>query len=411
MITISEKVNCCGCAACYSVCPTQSISMDIDTEGFCYPTVDLETCINCGRCEQVCPILHPTEEHPFEQSAYLFQNSDETVRLESTSGGAFSAIAELVIDNNGVVFGATFDQGLTVRHIFTESREDLKWFRNSKYVQSEIGETFRQTKQFLDIGRQVCFSGTPCQIEGLKHFLKKDYPNLLTIDIVCRAVPSPLVFQKYLSYQRNKLGIKVSKVVFRDKHPYGYQRSVMAFYTDAQENPVYFSGIESDPYLRAFFSSICNRPSCYACKFKKRYRISDLTLWDCFEIDSWEHRMDDNKGASRILAHSAKGNNIIEQIKGKHSRVYSVDPDQITSGAKELTNSVTVSPKRDEFFSDMQTFTENELFNKYFPLTRKVKIEKLARDFSYKLGIYRLMRKTYKTLFPNQTKRDLSRSK
>ena len=170
MITIKNKKDCCGCSACYSICPKSCIEMKADEEGFLYPNVNKDICINCGLCEKVCPIINKTSEKKTKQEGYLVQIKDEKIRAESTSGGAFTAIAKYVLDRKGVVFGVQYDKDLNVVHSYVENEADLKLYRNSKYVQSEIGDTFKQAKKFLDIGKWVCFSGTPCQIEGLKIF-------------------------------------------------------------------------------------------------------------------------------------------------------------------------------------------------------------------------------------------------
>lgn len=169
MIEIKNKKNCCGCSACYSICPKNCIEMKADEEGFLYPNVNKDLCINCGLCEKVCPIINKAEEKVFEQEGYLVQNKDGKIRKESTSGGAFSAIAKYILDRKGVVFGVQYDENLNVGHSYVENESDLNLYRNSKYVQSKIGETFKQAKNFLDEDRWVCFSGTACQIEGLKN--------------------------------------------------------------------------------------------------------------------------------------------------------------------------------------------------------------------------------------------------
>ena len=211
MIEIKDKKNCCGCSACYSICPKNCIEMKADREGFLYPKINKDLCINCGLCETVCPIINKVEEKVFEQEGYLVQNKDEKVREESTAGGAFTAIAKYVLEKKGIVFGVQYDENLNVVHSYVENEIDLKLYRNSKYVQSKIGKTFKQAKKFLDEDRWVCFSGTPCQIEGLKKYLKKDYNKLITVDVVCHAVPSPLVWEKYLEVQRKKYGNNIKK--------------------------------------------------------------------------------------------------------------------------------------------------------------------------------------------------------
>lgn len=197
MIKVKDKSACCGCAACVQICSKQCISLDEDKEGFLYPTVNRNLCIECGKCEAVCIELHSFEVHE-PLKFFAAQHFDESVRAASSSGGIFTLLAETVINDGGVVFGARFDSDWSVVHDFTETHEGLQAFRGSKYLQSRIGNTYRQAGKFLKAGRKVLFSGTPCQIAGLKRYLHKNYENLLAVDFVCHGVPSPLVWKKYL---------------------------------------------------------------------------------------------------------------------------------------------------------------------------------------------------------------------
>ena len=197
MIQIKDKSACCGCAACVQICPKQCISLKEDKEGFLYPTVNRNLCIECGKCETVCPKLHSFEAHE-PLKVFAAQHFDESARAASSSGGIFTLLADAVINEGGVVFGARFDSDWSAIHDFTETHEGLQAFRGSKYLQSRIRNTYQQAEKFLKSGRQVLFTGTPCQIAGLKKYLRTDYDNLLAVDFVCHGVPSPLVWKKYL---------------------------------------------------------------------------------------------------------------------------------------------------------------------------------------------------------------------
>jgi coenzyme F420-reducing hydrogenase beta subunit len=367
--------------------------MQMDEEGFLYPKVDKIICINCKFCEHVCPILNPIPEKKHMQKAFLIQNRDNQVRRESTSGGAFTAIAKCVLNYNGVVFGASFDKNYIVRHICVETEKDLNKFRNSKYVQSEIGNMFEKAKNFLDNDRMVCFSGTPCQIEGLKCYLGREYYNLITVDVVCRAVPSPLLWEKYLNVKKMNMENNIKKILFRDKY-YGYKYSTM---TICSGNYEYHSGVESDQWLRLFFSNICDRPSCYNCKFKKQYRISDFTIWDCFTVDYFNKNMDDDKGTTRMLVQSPKGDKVFDLFKDE-VMYYSIDVDKAVNGVKEMFHSVTLNPQRQQFIVDMQKMDDKMLLDKYFPETFGVKLERFFRHASYHLGIYSQMKRIVKRI-------------
>ena len=392
MIQILNKENCCGCTACVAICPKACIEMREDTEGFLYPSVDKDKCIQCGACEKVCPILNSMQERPFEQAAYIVQNKNEKVLRESTAGGAFTSIAKYILKSNGVVFGVELGNDLVARHIYIENEAALSRFRNSKYVQSCVGGTFKQVKSFLNQGRFVCFSGTPCQIEGLKKYLGKNYENLITVDVVCRAVPSPLIFRKYVEYQEKKLSDTIRTVRFRDKH-YGYKYSTMNVITDRNQGN-YHQGVESDPWLRAFFSNIGDRPSCHHCHFRKQYRVSDFTIWDCFHVGRFSKALDNDKGATRVLVHTDKGRKIFDAIKSDF-RYIQTTPEAIVTGTKEMKESVEPNNRRQNFFDDAQRLDGTELFRKYFPETFWAKAEHLVRLACYQIGIYSAIKKVY----------------
>ena len=386
MIEIKEKSQCCGCTACSSVCPKKAIVMKQDEEGFMYPIIDKSKCVNCGLCDKVCPIKN-VKENKNSQHAYIFQNADDKIRRESTSGGAFTAIAEYVIDNNGIVYGAVFDDKYKVIHKGIDKKEELYKFRNSKYVQSEIGNCYCEIKEHLNRGKLVCFSGTSCQVEGLKNYLRKNYENLILVDVVCRAVPSPLIWKKYLDMRQRQYR-DISRIMFRDKY-YGYKYSNLSIYNkNNDKKQEYHKGVDSDPYLRAFFTNICDRPSCYDCRFKKLHRESDITIWDCFEVEKYNKNFDDDKGTSRILVHTDKGRNIINLLNEKN-RVEEIDVEKATNGFLAMFQPVKKNGKREQFFEDANRLTDEELFNKYFADTIKIKIERYGRLALLKTGIYK----------------------
>lgn len=254
------------------------------------------------------------------------------------------------------------------------------------------GGTYRQIKIFLKQGKFVCFSGTPCQIEGLKNYLGRDYENLLTVDVVCRAVPSPMIFRKYVEYQEKALKDKVRNVRFRDKH-YGYKYSTMNIVTDRNQGN-YHQGVESDPWLRAFFANICDRPSCHDCQFRNRYRISDFTIWDCFHVGRFSKELDNDKGATRLLVHTKKGQMVFKEICSDFHCV-EAKPEELVAGAREMEESPIPNKKRSAFLQDAVVLNGTELFEKYFPGTIRVKVEHMIRLTCYKLGIYSVMKNLF----------------
>ncbi|MFI3327166.1 MAG: Coenzyme F420 hydrogenase/dehydrogenase, beta subunit C-terminal domain [Clostridia bacterium] len=387
MIKIEDKVQCCGCEACSSICPKNCIEMKIDIEGFLYPLVNEIKCINCNLCEKVCPIINAKKVAEFKQDAYLLQNKNEVHLKQSTSGGAFTPIAEYVINQGGVVFGVAFDDEFNVLHIATENIADLEKFRNSKYVQSRIGDTYRQAKKHLESGELVCFSGTPCQIEGLRSFLRKDYENLILIDVVCRAVPSPNVWNKYFELATTKYG-EIKSVRFRDK-TLGYQYSTMEIVTE--NGKVYRDGIESHPWLRMFFSGMIIRPSCTDCKFRNKYRNSDFTIWDCFNIYMIDKSFDETVGTTQMLIQSEKGQKLFEELK-QFFKYNLIDTSSAVSGMKELKLGPKENPQKQEFFSDLDNNGLDFALNKYFPTTAKVKIKKYSRLTLNTIGLDRMVK-------------------
>ena len=374
MITITNKKECCGCSACYNICPKDAIIMKPDSEGFLYPKVSEELCINCGLCEKTCPVVHKLEpQEKGLEKAYLLQHKNETVLMESTSGGAFSVIAEYVLRKQGIVYGAAFNKDFKVVHEGLEKREDIYRFRNSKYVQSDINTTFREVKSNLNQGRIVCYSGTPCQINALKKYLGKEYENLITVDVVCRAVPSPGIWKSYVEWLSNKGHI--SSIRFRDKE-LGYQYSTMK--VSYQSGKTIRKGSESDCWLRMFLSGMIIRPSCTDCKFKSPNRVSDFTIWDCFNVYKLDKSINENKGVTRILVHSKKGEEILKIIS-ESIIIKAIPYSSCISGVKQLKESAEMNRDRKAFFEDYKKMTFEELMNKYYPNTPTIQMKAMVR--------------------------------
>ena len=265
MIIIEKKEKCTGCFGCYNACPVHAITMENDENGFKYPKIDKNKCIKCGLCEKICPVLNKRiNENNIK--AYAAYSKNDEVRMNSSSGGIFTLIAEYVIDNNGVVFGASFDTNFMVKHIKISKKSDLRKLQNSKYVQSSINQTFEQCKQLLEDNVKVLFTGTPCQINGLLNYLGKDYNNLFTQDIICHGVPSPKLWEKYLDYRKAKDSNIPKEINFRNKKNGWNLFSTMFKY----EKKSYCKDHQSDLYMKCFLENICLRDSCYQCFFKDK---------------------------------------------------------------------------------------------------------------------------------------------
>ncbi len=366
-----------------NICPRKCIHMLSDNEGFLYPNIDIDQCINCGLCEKCCPIINFKERAMKVPEAYVIQNKDAAVCHESTSGGAFTAIAEYVIENHGIVFGAEMTDQYKVRHCAVEAKADLKKFRNSKYVQSDVGQTYQEVKKYLKEGRLVCYSGTPCQIEGLLQYLGEcEKDSLVLVDLVCRAVPSPGVWKKYVAFLENKYG-KISSIRFRDK-TLGYQYSTMEIIFE--NGKVLREGIESDKWLRMFFSGMIIRPSCSSCKFRSINRRSDFTLWDCLNIHRIDKSLDEKLGVTRVLVHTNKGKKILDAI-GDKIECHHISVDAAINHVNELSVSPNINEKRASFYEDIGKTSMEKVLNTYFPNTSAIKIKRNVRRIMNRLGI------------------------
>lgn len=404
MIHIEDKKECCGCWACYNACPKHCIGMKEDEEGFRYPVVDASLCIDCGLCEKVCPVIHADKaDTPHAQQGFLAQHKNEDIRKESTSGGAFTAIASWIIRQGGIVYGAGYRKGtFIVEHQGVETEKDLSVFRNSKYVQSNIGNTFKEALGHLKAGRWVCFSGTPCQIEGFRSFLRgREYEKLVCVDLVCRGIPSPRILTRYIEAQQTLIGGEFTNVLFRDKH-YGYHYSSFSIY-NKERGKDYHKGVDSNAYLRAFFNNLSDRPSCYDCRFKKRYRKSDLTLWDCFPIEKFTKQMD-GKGTTRVLVQSQKGKMIMDAI-GNELRTVRVETDKLVSDVREMFHSVPMNPQREQFFKDCNAMSPVDFFRKWFPITWKVRLNAFIRLTCHRLGIYTFAKRMFMLVYTRKDDR------
>lgn len=336
MIDIKDKKLCCGCNACVQRCPKQCISVQEDEEGFLYPIVDLSICIDCGLCEKVCPVLNQgSERNPIEVFAAV--NKDDSIRMQSSSGGIFTALAEQIIQEKGVVFGARFDEKWEVKHDYTETIEGLKAFRGSKYVQSRIGDTYSKAEFFLKAGRKVMFTGTPCQIAGLRLFLRKEYENLLSVDIICHGVPSPMIWRKYLEDKIKQQGMDyIQSISFRGKGTGWKNYSFNIKYKKGYSESSFSEYASQNIFMKGFLADLYLRPSCYACPTKKLKSGSDITLGDFWGIQLIKPELDDDKGLTAIIINTKKGKVIIEDLPlirftFKYEDVYRGNPALIKS--------------------------------------------------------------------------------
>lgn len=375
MITVTDKHDCCGCAACASVCPRQCISMEADAEGFLYPVVDADKCVECGLCEKVCHSLHPRDERE-PLRVYAAVNKDETVRLKSSSGGIFHILAEQTIREGGVVFGARFDKQWQVVIDYAETMNGVEAFLGSKYVQARMGTAYKDTKRFLQERRKVLFSGTPCQVVGLNRFLGKPYDNLLTVDFVCHGTPSPKVWRRYLD-EVLKEGQQISSVEFRNKAK-GWKRfSFRLQYNESDATVSMLSPVGENHYMKAFLQDVTLRPSCYRCKAKGGRSRSDLTIADFWGIERVFPEMDDNKGTGMVFVNTGKGGsalNLGQMI------IRQTDYNTVRPLNTACWQSSRPHPKRREFFAALDS--TNSLITLINEITRPTLKQQLRTQAS-----------------------------
>lgn len=386
MINKLEKNQCCGCYSCVSSCSQNAIYMRCDTEGFWYPDIDEDKCINCNICEEKCPSMNNNKTESKHKS-YICLNKDNNIRLKSSSGGVFSAIAEYIIQKNGVVFGAGFDEELNVCHKFVDNTFDLEDLRGSKYVQSKIGDAYKEAEEFLKKGTSVLFVGTPCQIEGLKLCLDKDYENLICSDFICHGVSSPKVWRKFISEKESEFNSKVKEAYFRDKNK-GWKKFSMVL--KFENGDKYIKNLNRDIMLRGFLGNIYLRPSCYDCNFKIVEKASDLTLGDFWNIDNIYPDMNDDKGISLLVINSKKGEKIFKAIS-ENIISKEVNFEKNVLNIEAFMKSAKVSKNRADFMKDLDDNSLDTIVNKYCKIN-KLNIIKFLVPRKVKLVIKKILK-------------------
>lgn len=420
MINIKEKQDCCGCNACVLRCPKHCITMQVDNEGFLYPIVDEDSCIKCGLCEKVCPIINSdTPQQPLK--VYAAYNKDEEIRLQSSSGGIFTLLAEEIIKNGGVVFGVKFNNLWMPEFGYAETLDELTPFRGSKYVQAFVGKAYQQAEEFLKIGRLVLFSGTPCQIAALKKYLSRDYENLFTIDLICHGVPSPKVWSMYLQEtcsdlmntnrddKRNRCLVaseryisNIESISFRSKisgwKQYSFSLRMYSPSCNNGDSVVFNETVDKNIFMGLMLSHLCLRPSCHDCRCKEGRSHSDITIADFWGIEKYNHELDDNKGVSAVLANTVKGQQLFEQT---NCRFYEQTFEQITTEVTTFYRSVQAHPHRGKFFSNINRYSLKKLLHKY---TRDNNLSSIFKRYLKKMFRF-IVKKDFKIIYdePGQT--------
>lgn len=406
MIKIVRPEDCSGCNACVQRCPKQCITMTEDKEGFLYPKIDESHCIDCGICNKVCPMQKGTTPTPPVKVLAAY-NKNEVIRRESSSGGIFTILAEIVIDKGGVVFGAEFNEKWEVILGYSETKQGIAKYRGSKYVQADVKETYKQCEKFLQAGRTVLFSGTPCQIAGLLGFLGNEYDNLLTVDVVCHGVPSPKVWRQYLLSVRKRMRKRtairrllekvpfyssqhslplIKNIKFRDKSN-GWKkfRFVLEFAetsSDSKESAVLSSTIineyhKDNLFMKAFLSDLILRPSCYSCPFRgTNRRLSDISIADFWGVENIMPNIDDDKGVSLVLLNTQKAYNFLPLDAILYQETTLKDIPKYNGG---FQSGINTNSRRNAFFIKNKFYNINKLLAYYtLPKRQHLDNKKLA---------------------------------
>lgn len=382
MINITDKSKCCGCNACGDICPKSAISFKTDIEGFWYPQVDQKKCVDCGLCEKVCPVINidTLKKNDYRDPiCYAAEHKNIEVVFDSTSGGLFSALADVIYKNGGYVGGAIYNDDFSVRQFISNDKKDLEKLRSSKYLQSNLEGFYSQVNNLVKKGEKVLVCGAPCQMAGLRAFLGKDYSNLIIVDYVCRGINSPKVWRKYLDSYEERYGSKVVYCKAKSKE-YGWrnltQKVVLA------NGKVYYETKDHNDFTKGYLrtNAFC-RPSCYDCHFKGFPRIADISLADFWGIEKVNKTMDKNLGTSLVLINSKKGQEYFESVKPRLNYIQ-VPFEKALSDNPALTKPID-SPKvdRDAFFRDLNRLNFTQLAEKYFRSTNN----SLKKSISWKL--------------------------
>lgn len=386
MIQINDKSKCCGCCACVDICNHNAITLKTDIEGFWYPNINKDKCIECGLCEKVCPIINKAKPDRFTKpKVFAAYNKDEKIRIDSTSGGLHSALANALYSKNAYVSGAIYNTDHTVSHIVSPEKELLPQIRSSKYLQSSMLGQYKKIRSLLKKGEKVFYCGTPCQVHALYNFLDKDYPNLITCDFICRGVNSPKVFLSYMNMLEKAYGAKATKIKCKNKKWGWHNFSMQVDFANGKQyckdrwHDLYFIG-----YLE--YGNFA-RPSCYKCQFKGFPQKSDITLADFWGIENIDSTMDQDKGTSLVLINSQKGYELFESIQNNIIwKEFTMEDAQKNNPAMN-SSLKPISKNRDEFFLAIDKYPFDEVAKKFFPQLSYLKI--IKKKISSKILICR----------------------
>lgn len=375
-----NKNDCSGCSACIYVCPSNAISMEKDEEGFLYPFIQSEKCVQCGKCDEFCS-FKPVIEKDALPNAYGLKHKDESIRVTSRSGAAFVAFSDIILDRGGSVYGAVMQDDFTVCHMRAETKEQRNLMKTAKYVQSDMKKIYKEVLNDLKKGKEVLFSGTPCQIAGLLELINEKNicrDNLICCDLVCHGVPSPDIWEKYVEYIEYKYNNRIVKANFRDKQ-FGWDSHCESFVLNNGKK------IVSRDYTDLFYEHLILRPACHNCYFANINRVGDLTLADFWGIEKNDISFNDNKGVSLVLINSDRGEKILEEAKNQFEWIKC---DVKNCIQPTLVKPSAVSPRREDFWEEYKKEKFSDLITKYTtPVKMLAKYKRRIKQVLYYIGI------------------------
>lgn len=386
-----KKEECCGCTACKSICPTKAIDMKTDNEGFKYPEINQKLCIDCGLCRKTCAFQNGYDiSENFEiPDAYGVKHKNHEIRMESRSGGMFTAISDYILENDGVVYGVGYKNHFEVCHKRAIDRSQRDEFRGSKYVQSELNDVFLQVRNDLLEDKWVMFTGTPCQTAGLDIYLTRTGINkdkFILCDIICHGTPSPKLFKDYISYIEQKYKNKIENFDFRNKKKFGWEAHRESFKINNKE---YYSDI----YTTLFYKHDSLRPSCFNCKYTNMNRPSDITLADFWGIDKISPDFNDNRGVSLVFVNTEKGKKIFNNVKNKLDYLNCTGVSFIHPNLREPTKRPA---SREQFWKDYQKYGFEYIVKEYAEYNFKGIMKRYTLALVKKIGLYNIIRKILK---------------
>lgn len=401
-----QKEHCYGCNACSNICPTLAIRMKQDEEGFAYPTINDQKCIDCKMCVKVCPFHQNINitTSGYKQRYFAVQHKDKFIVAESSSGGMFTALSDYIIDNNGIVYGAAFDNAFTVRHMRACERQTRNLFRGSKYIQSDINTIYNMILNDLSQNRLVLFTGTPCQVNGIRNFLickKCSLENMVLCDFICHGVASPKVWESYIDYFNQKYEGGLTYYAFRGKME-GWNKCKPILRTKNADISSQYNRKKS--FHRLYQTCFLNRPSCYSCIYTNYIRCSDITLADFWNIKSVCPEMDDNTGTSQILINTEKGQKIFDMCRNS-IRVWECTKKDVWQPHLEYPPNVMPS-KRIRFWHLYSTLPFEKVLKQYGQGDILTKCKNFAVPIAKKTGLYVLAGKLYQWFFVRKEQRE-----